>query len=93
MKKELTREIKNMCAKIAQQTDENDHTGAKITIAEFVGLRDYQKIFECIKTIHDIEGSMPDELIQYRYRKGHEMMTRIKTYFSTEIYNLINQAQ
>lgn len=84
--------FQEVCAKIAQQTDDNDHTGAKITIAKFAGFRDFQRIFEAIDVLHDIEGSMPSELCDYRRRKGVEMMQRVKDYFSPKIYNAINKS-
>ena len=88
----MTKELKAVCAKIAQQTDDNDHTGAKLTIAKFCQFRDFVKIFEAIETLHTIEGSMPMDLNGYRFRKGQEMMQRVKDYFPAETYNALNNS-
>ena len=85
-------ELKQVCATIAEQTDQNDHTGAKITIAKFAQFRDFTKIFEAIKAIQDVEGCMPGELSDYRCRKGLEMMQRIKDYFPERIYTAIQKS-
>ena len=84
-----TKELKQVCAKIAQQTDDNDHTGAKITIAKFFLFRDFVKVFEAIETLHTIEGSLPEELSNYRLRKGKEMLQRVKDFFGEATYNAI----
>jgi len=87
-----TKELKAVCTKIAEQTDENDHTGAKITIAKFAQFRDFARIFEAIALLHEIEGSMPDELYNYRSRKGREMMQRLKDYYPEYVYEAINDS-
>ena len=88
----LNPEFDSTCVKIAKQTDENDHTGAKITIAKLCGFRDFVKVFEAIEVLHTIEGSLPTELSDYRMRKGVEMMERVKGYFSPEFYEQISKS-
>ena len=77
---------------VAQQTDDNEHTTAKITIAKYFGFLHYAKIFEHIKEIQEIEGCMPGELSNYRLRKGGEMMNQIKASFGDEIHELVNKS-
>lgn len=81
-----------VCAKIAQQTDDNDHTGAKITIAKFFLFRDFVKVFEAIAVIQDVEGCIPSDISDYRRRKGIEMLQRVKDYFGESAYNAIYKA-
>jgi hypothetical protein len=88
----MSQSIKNICVKIAKQTDENDHTGAKITIAKLCGFRDFVQVFEAIEKLHNIEGSLPTELSDYRMRKGVEMMERVKAYFPETFYEQINKS-
>ena len=76
--------LKEVCDKIAEQTDENDHTGAKITCANYFGLKHYEDIFKLIENLHCIEGSLPEELSNYRLRKGKEMLNHIKLNFPNE---------
>lgn len=58
------------CEKIAEMTDGNDHSAARVEGAKL--LKDYGypnafvKLYECIKTCHDLEGSLPHALDQYR---------------------------
>lgn len=85
-------ELNRVCDKVYQQTDDNDHTGAKITIAKACNLTRFCKLFEGIKTLHDIEGSMPQELCDYRRRLGCEMMAHIKNEFGEAIYKKFNDS-
>jgi len=89
---ETSKEFKQKCKDIAWMTDENDHTGAKLAIARFFLFRDFIQIFQCIEVLHQIEGSMPTELLEYRKRNGIEMMQRIKDFHGIEIYNEINKS-
>lgn len=84
--------LTEVCSKIEQQTDENDHTGAKLTIAKFFKLTHFVKVFEAIEVLHDAEGSMPEDLYNYRRRKGIEMMKAIEQQHGTEIHDLIYSA-
>ena len=85
------KDLDQVCAKIAQQTDENDHTGAKVTAARYFDLKHYVKIFTCIEYLHDVEGHLPEELSNYRMRKGIEMMQEIKNRFP-EQFEKINKS-
>ena len=85
-------QFSDMLTIIAGQTDQNNHTGAKITIASFFGLSKFKKIFQLIDQIHDIEGSMPYDLGKYRTSKGCEMMEVIKRLHGDEIYKKVYQS-
>ena len=87
----MLKNLDQVCAKIAKQTDENDHTGAKVTAAIYFDLKHYVKIFTCIEYLHDAEGHLPEELSNYRMRKGIEMMKEIKNRFP-EQFEKINKS-
>ena len=44
-----TKEFTDVCAKVSEQTDCNDHTGAKITISRYFRLPHYVKVFQGIE--------------------------------------------
>ena len=87
----MFKNLDQVCAKIAKQTDENDHTGAKVTAARYFDLKHYVKIFTCIEYLHNVESYLPEELSNYRRRKGIEMMKEIKNRFP-EQFEKINKA-
>jgi len=65
--------IGQLAAKIAGMTDRNDHTGACLALAEYLG-GNYPAVMKHIKDIHDVCGHMPYELGQYRNALRNEMM-------------------
>ena len=79
---QLSTELKNL-------TWENEHTKAKLVIAEYFKLNKYIKIFKAIEQISDAEGHTPWELSDYRYRKGVELLEAIKQEHGEEIYNQV----
>ena len=82
--------LNNVCSIIAKQTDENDHTGAKITCAKYFELKYYVRVFSIIEMLHTLEGSLPEELSNYRRRKGIEMMNYIKIQFPMQFDKINN---
>ena len=86
----MFKNLDEVCTKIAKQTDDNDHTGAKLTAAYYFELKHYIKIFVLIEYLHDAEGYLPEELSNYRRRKGLEMMQEIKNRFP-EQFEKINK--
>ena len=85
-------EIKKACEKMAQQTDDNDHTGALITLARLAELNEFEKVFKGIKVLHNIEGSMPSELSAYRRRKAAEMWNLMDCIFSGNDLQMIKES-
>jgi len=78
-----------MCEKIAQQTDHNDHTGAKITCAKFFKYDQFTRIFEAIDRIHVTEGFLPGDVGNYRCAKGKELLSLIESEHGKEIKELV----
>ncbi len=78
-----------LCTELKELTWYNEHTQAKVVIAEYFKLDKYIKIFKAIEEICNIEGCTPWELTDYRHRKSMDMMDAIKQEHGEEIYNKI----
>ncbi len=81
--------LEQLCTEIKSLTWHNEHTLAKIKIAEHFELHKYVKIFKAVEQICDAERCLPTELSDYRYRKGLELLEAIKQEHGDEIYNKI----
>lgn len=81
--------IEQLCTEIKDSTWYNEHTLAKLVIAEYFKLNKYINIFKAIEQISDAEGYLPGELETYRSRKGLELLDAIKQEHGEEIYNKI----
>ena len=81
--------LEQLCTEIKSLTWHNEHTLAKIKIAEHFELHKYVKIFKAIEQISDAEGYLPGELEAYRYRKGLELLEAVKQEHGEEIYNQV----
>lgn len=78
-----------MCKKVAQQTDNNDHTGAKITVAKFFKFGHFIKVFEAVKQIQDEEVFLDGSIADYRCRKGKELINHIEQEHGKEIRDIV----
>lgn len=82
----LTEEnVESVAAKIADQTDSNDHTGAVVTLAEFLKNPKLLKCAQAVKTIHDIEGSLPDGIDVYRRYLSKKIQNAIANKFGDDV--------
>lgn len=84
--------FKLMLIEIEEQTDCNDHTGAKLTVAKYFKLTHYIKAFELIEKLHINDNHLYSELGDYRKAKGIEMMQFILKDYGQEIYNKVKKA-
>lgn len=84
--------LEQLCTEVKELTWYNEHTKAKLVIAEYFKLDKYIKIFKAIEQIGDAEGFLPGELSTYRHRKGIELLNAIKQEQGEEIYNKIYNA-
>jgi len=84
--------IEQLCTEIKDLTWYNEHTRAKIVIAEHFKLVKYANIFKALEQICDAEGFLPGELEAYRSRKGLELLKAIKQDHGEEIYNKIHNS-
>ena len=81
--------LEQLSTELKELTWYNQHTEAKLVIAEYFKLNKYIKIFKAIEQICDAEGYLPTELSAYRYRKGVELLDAIKQEHGIEIYNQV----
>ena len=81
--------IEQLCTELKELTWHNEHTQAKLEIANHFRLGKFFQIFKAIEQIGDAEGCLPGELSAYRYRKGIELLNAIKQEHGEEIYNKI----
>lgn len=81
-----------MCAKVADLTDNNAHTEVKQVIAKFFGYTHYIKIFNAIAAIHDAEQCIPFEICDYRHRKASDMIDLVKRDHGDDVYVKIQES-
>ena len=75
--------------KISEMTDNNQHGEVLQYIAKITGHKIYEAIFNHINKLHDLEGSMPTDLREYRTRNKNEMFEYIKSEYGQTIFNQI----
>lgn len=78
---------KNPYAKIAKMTDYNDHAGAILAGAELLGSKDIAARIKLVSKLHDLEGSIPSSLIDYRYSLHKELKALAKKKLSSDDYD------
>lgn len=83
------KDLNELCVKVKQLTWENDHTGAKLAIAEHFKYAKYVKILKAIEVIHDAEGCMAYDLGAVRRRVGDELLNAVKKEHGEEIYQKV----
>lgn len=81
---------KKQLDKIAQLTDENAHGEALQFIAQIIGHKLFESIFAHINKLHNLEGSMPSDLREYRSRNRDEMFEYIRTEYGQNMFYKIN---
>jgi hypothetical protein len=64
---QLVEATKDPIARIAAMTDSNDHGGALLAAAEYVGAKRLAEKVKLVNKLHDLEGHLPDGLDKYRY--------------------------
>lgn len=92
MKQFKVSECKEIAIKIAELTDNNDHTQAKIECAKFFGLLYFIRVFECIKVLSEQDGFLCSELSDLRCRQGKAMINQIERLQGKEIRDFIYSA-
>jgi hypothetical protein len=83
-------ELNALCKIVAEKTDQNDHTGAKLVIAYHFGMKNYARVFEAIQVIADFEGSMP--IGEYRSIVGKRMLADIRQNYGEDVFGKIWKA-
>ena len=77
---------------IADMTDRNDHTGALIAGAEFLGAKKLKRIFAAIDIIRVMEGSLHPTIGKYRSEKSEQLMKLAKKELDPEQFKKFNGA-
>lgn len=85
-------EFLEMCATVAQQTDDNNHTGAKLTVAKFFDLKHFIKAFEFVEFLHDSDGSLLPDVSSIRTRIGKGMMVHLKAELTAVQFEKLNNS-
>lgn len=71
--------------------ENNCYSELLVQVAKDLKLFHYEKMFESILTIHDIEGYMNNDVYTVRKRIVDDMLTYLKIKLSENDYNLIKQ--
>lgn len=77
-------------AKVAELTQENDHTGAYIAACKIIGgvpAKHIAKKLEAVKVIQDLEGELPSGIYEYRMVLYNQMKTTAGFMLSAEEYD------
>jgi hypothetical protein len=85
-------DIKTLCELVLQATNVNDHTGARRLIAKHFNLHGYVTKFDCIRTIHDIDGSLQTDVRSLRDRYTWEILNWIHKNHDGVIYRAITRS-
>ena len=84
--------IDSLVADIEKLTDENAHTYSVLRLAEFLKNKKSINILKAINTLHDLYGSMPEQLIDLRGFERQELLKQVESKFGKDIRNRINSA-
>jgi hypothetical protein len=77
---------------IAQMTDDNDHTGAVLALANLLKNEQWIKVLSCITEIQDELGHMPHKLGEFRDEIRKELIEQAKVEFGEDVANKINSS-
>jgi len=81
---------------IANLTDENDHTGARIKLARILGksfdCKSFEKRLTALKTIHIIEGHLNHHLSLYRNSLDKDFFGYIESMVDEKLYKHIRES-
>ncbi len=83
------KDLNALCDKLKDLTWYNNHTQARVEIAEHFDLHKYIRICKDIESICNVEGHTPSDICSYRYKKDKELLQAIKQYHGEEVYNKI----
>ena len=81
--------LEQLSTELKELTWYNEHTQARVLIAEHFGLDKYIKIYKSIENICNVEGFTPPEISDYRDQTDYDLLRGIKYYHGEEIYNKV----
>ena len=85
-------ELDNLCSKIKELTDCNNHTEAKKIVCGFLGYEDLHAILCEIEKLHDKVGSLSSELQSIRRKVGEVMLRNIHSNYCQSVYDAIKNS-
>lgn len=85
-------EIKTLVELVQRATDINDHTGARQLIARHFRLNGYMTKFDCIKTIHEIDGHLETEIRLLRDKYTFELLNYLHKTQDKDTYRLLTRS-
>lgn len=93
MKTEITdAQLKNLCADIAELTDNNQHTQAKKIVCGLLGYDDLHSILCEVEKQHDKTGYLTNEMGAIRRKIGEVMLRNIQSDYCSRVYESIKNA-
>jgi len=78
--------------KAARMTDQNDHTGAILIIAEFFGFKDLVKAIGGVSAIQNYYKHLVSGLSKISYELYQHTLARIKDKYGDEIHQQVRSA-
>jgi len=81
-----------LCRKVSELTDINNHGEAKVEIAKYFGFKRFVERFELINKYHNIDGHLCPELQQLRDRLTKELFNAIHLHHGEEIRQKVYNA-
>lgn len=82
----------DLLEKIAELTDENDHNGAVMVLAQFLKEKKHIRIMKAIQELHDAYGHMPSQLIDLRTFELKELIKLVAEKYGDEISQKVKGA-
>lgn len=71
---------------LARMTDDNQHGQAREAIASsFSYLKHFEKLFKLVNKIHDLEGSIPSSVLDYRIALTRDMLKTIESHSGKQV--------
>ena len=78
--------MNTLIQQLKENTENNLHTENYVLLAEEFQLKRLIRIFKCIFEIQEIEGFMPHDINEYRYKKYEELLSEIRIKVSNNEY-------
>jgi hypothetical protein len=85
-------ELFELCYKVSQLTDINNHGEAKVIIAKYFGFNLFVQKFELINKYHNLDGHLCTELQQLRDRLTKELFNAIHLHHGEEVRQKVYNA-
>lgn len=84
--------IKGTLRTIAKQTDQNDHNGSNLTLAQFIGDMEAISQIEALQAKHQKAGYMEPSWIQERTAINKALLAQVHLKYGTEVRDLFYKA-